>query len=130
MGNGVPNPVSISQLFAQGGLNMANFPMGIPGFGDGDSHMAGPMRRGGNRFNSRQSGPYDRQSKDARNQRWANSGRLTPPRGMNGRGGGNARFAEGGSATVGPQEAVRGRSLKSYEDLDAAGGGGTGELNY
>lgn len=30
----------------------------------------------------------------------------------------------------GPREAVAGRSLKSYEDLDAVGGGGGGELNY
>jgi hypothetical protein len=25
---------------------------------------------------------------------------------------------------------VQGRSIKSYEDLDAVGGGGSGELNY
>jgi hypothetical protein len=31
---------------------------------------------------------------------------------------------------VGPREAVQGRSLKSYEDLDAVAGGGSGELNY
>ena len=33
---------------------------------------------------------------------------------------------------MGPTEAVQGRSLKSYEDLDAAveKGGGTGELDY
>jgi hypothetical protein len=31
---------------------------------------------------------------------------------------------------VGPREAVQGRSLKSYEDLDAVAGGGNGELNY
>lgn len=29
-----------------------------------------------------------------------------------------------------PREAVQGRSLKSYEDLDAVGGAGGGELNY
>ena len=39
-------------------------------------------------------------------------------------------YPEGGAATVGPREAVQGRSIKSYEDLDAAGGAGTGELNY
>jgi len=31
---------------------------------------------------------------------------------------------------VGPSEAVAGRSLRSYEDLDADKGQGTGELNY
>lgn len=30
---------------------------------------------------------------------------------------------EGGAGAMGPQEAVQGRSLRSYEDLDAAGGG-------
>ena len=28
---------------------------------------------------------------------------------------------EGGAGAMGPQEAVQGRSLRSYEDLDAAG---------
>lgn len=31
---------------------------------------------------------------------------------------------------MGPREAVQGRSLKSYEDLDHVAGGGGGELNY
>lgn len=30
---------------------------------------------------------------------------------------------EGGAGAMGPQEAVQGRSLRSYEDLDAAGAG-------
>lgn len=37
---------------------------------------------------------------------------------------------EGGAATMGPNEAVQGRSLRSYEDLDADKGEGTTELNY
>ncbi|WPG97541.1 Hypothetical protein R9X50_00031800 [Acrodontium crateriforme] len=37
---------------------------------------------------------------------------------------------EGGAGAMGPREAVVGRSLRSYEDLDADTGGGTGELNY
>jgi hypothetical protein len=95
--------------------------------GDDDRH--GPNRRN-NRFNNnRAAGPYDRPPKDARNQRWNNNGRLTPPRGIAGRMGGNPRFTEGGAATVGPREAVQGRSLKSYEDLDAADGDNA-ELNY
>ncbi|EED13308.1 arsenite resistance protein Ars2, putative [Talaromyces stipitatus ATCC 10500] len=35
-----------------------------------------------------------------------------------------------GHQAMGPREAVQGRSLKSYEDLDAVGGSGSGELNY
>ena len=31
---------------------------------------------------------------------------------------------------MGPREAVQGRSIKSYEDLDAVGGGGGSELDY
>ncbi|KAI9885527.1 MAG: hypothetical protein M1823_002666 [Watsoniomyces obsoletus] len=46
-------------------------------------------------------------------------------------GGGSNRWGDGmGTAGVGPREAVQGRSIKSYEDLDAVGGGGGGELNY
>jgi hypothetical protein len=85
---------------------------------------AGPMRRGGHRFNNR-AGPYDRQSRDGRN-RAGNNGRLTPPRGAR-PGGGPLRYGEGGP---GPVQSVQGRSIKSYEDLDAVGGGGSGELNY
>jgi len=46
--------------------------------------------------------------------------------------GGGGRWGDGaaGGAAVGPREAVQGRSLKSYEDLDAVAGGGNGELNY
>ncbi|KKY19340.1 putative arsenite resistance protein [Diplodia seriata] len=42
---------------------------------------------------------------------------------------GQQGMANGYGAFVGPREAVQGRSLKSYEDLDAAGGS-VGELNY
>ncbi|CAO2656976.1 Nn.00g057790.m01.CDS01 [Neocucurbitaria sp. VM-36] len=85
---------------------------------------AGPMRRGGHRFNSR-AGPYDRQARDGRNRPNGGNGRLTPPP----RGGrpGPQRYGEGGP---GPVQSVQGRSIKSYEDLDAVGGGGSGELNY
>lgn len=38
--------------------------------------------------------------------------------------------AGGGAQAMGPKEAVQGRILKSYEDLDAVGGPGSGELNY
>lgn len=90
----------------------------------------GPIRRGG--MNNARPGPYDRAP---RNNRWAETGRLSPPGGR--RGGsmaasGGGRWGDGaaGGAAVGPREAVQGRSLKSYEDLDAVAGGGSGELNY
>ncbi|KAF2730166.1 hypothetical protein EJ04DRAFT_49742 [Polyplosphaeria fusca] len=123
------------------GFNLANLNMGIPGMQNGfgmpgmynpqmamydggfaqdDRHQAGPNRRGGHRFNNR-SGPYDRQGRDGRNNR-NGTGRLTPPpRGA------RPRFGDGGP---GPAVSTQGRSIKSYEDLDAVSGGGSGELNY
>ena len=93
-------------------------------------HQPGPIRRGGGRFQSARAGPYDR-----RQPRYGgNNGRLSPPRGgmqMGGIGRGGGKWGDGaGAQTVGPREAVQGRSLKSYEDLDAVAGGGSGELNY
>ncbi|KAH9873569.1 hypothetical protein IAQ61_004193 [Plenodomus lingam] len=85
---------------------------------------SGPMRRGGHRFNSR-AGPYDRQPRDGRPRPAGINGRLTPPRGGNRQG--PQRYGEGGP---GPVQSVQGRSIKSYEDLDAVGAGGSGELNY
>ena len=102
-----------------------------------ESHQPGPMRRGGGRFNttSRQ-GPYDRRLQ----QRYGANGRLTPPRSgigadrnvrvANGVGGAGKWGDGAGAQTVGPREAVQGRSLKSYEDLDAVGASAGGELNY
>lgn len=128
VGNGMPNPAALQAFFNPGGMNAGNW--APPGVGDDDRHQAGPMRRNGNRFNNRATGPYDRQQKDMRQMRWNNTGRLTPPRAGGRPGPGGPRFADGGAATVGPREAVQGRSLKSYEDLDAVGGSGNGELNY
>lgn len=42
----------------------------------------------------------------------------------------DAMVSGDGQQGVGPREAVQGRSIKSYEDLDAVGGPGGGELNY
>ncbi|KAL8966158.1 MAG: hypothetical protein Q9183_003496, partial [Haloplaca sp. 2 TL-2023] len=100
--------------------------------GDGMMHTGGPMRRGGGRFNQRQ-GPYDRRQNSGGGMRYGGgSGRLTPPRnGMPGgrmmmAGGGAGKWGDGaGAQTVGPREAVQGRQLKSYEDLDAVGGSGS-----
>ncbi|KAJ6134644.1 hypothetical protein N7523_000966 [Penicillium sp. IBT 18751x] len=128
------------------GLPGAPGPWGNNGMGDGRLHQPGAMRRGGHRHNNR-SGPYDRQ-------RFNSSGRLSPVRGGNMYGGGrlppgvvippghpaanmavpkpfpDAMDAGGGAQAMPPREAVQGRSLKSYEDLDAVTGSGSGELNY
>ncbi|ORY04026.1 hypothetical protein BCR34DRAFT_591374 [Clohesyomyces aquaticus] len=97
------------------------------GFGDDDRHQSGPMRRGGHRFNNR-SGPYDRQQRDGRNGRPnGGSGRLTPPpRGGRAGAGSNRYNGEGGPGNI---QSTQGRSIRSYEDLDAVSGGNT-ELNY
>lgn len=101
--------------------------------GGGDSRGSGPIRRRGGPYqNNTRTGPYDRRPE---NRRWAGeTGRLSPPSGRRGggMGGGGGRWGDGasGGAAVGPREAVQGRSLKSYEDLDAVAGGGSGELNY
>lgn len=121
------------------------------GMGGGDDrHHPGPVRRGNQRNHQHRTGPYDRRGRDMRFNNnsggpGGGGGRLTPPRGGGaggGRGGntnaggggaGGNKWGDanvGGNAAVGPREAVQGRSLKSYEDLDAVGGAGGGELNY
>ncbi|KAJ5118027.1 hypothetical protein N7526_011050 [Penicillium atrosanguineum] len=130
------------------GLPGAPGPWGSNGMGDGRLHQPGAMRRGGHRHNNR-SGPYDRH-------RFNGGGRLSPVRGANMYGAGgrlpppgmaippghpaanmavpkpfpDAMDAGGGAQAMPPREAVQGRSLKSYEDLDAVTGSASGELNY
>lgn len=107
----------------------------IPGIWQGNGDRgAGPIRRGGRQYqNNVRPGPYDRRPRDPRFV-GQESGRLSPPPGSRRGGmvGGGGRWGDGaaGGAAVGPREAVQGRSLKSYEDLDAVAGGGAGELNY
>ncbi|KAL8712209.1 MAG: hypothetical protein Q9225_006982 [Loekoesia sp. 1 TL-2023] len=137
---GFPPQTALTNPFQNFGNHTVTAPNGwmpgmpIPGE-DGNMHQAGPMRRGGGHFNQRR-GPYDRRQNQNQNPRYGGvGGRLTPPRnGMPGRammGGGAGKWGDGaGAQTVGPREAVQGRQLKSYEDLDAVGGGGGGELNY
>ena len=103
-------------------------------------HQPGVVRRGQNRHNNR-SGPYDRR-------RYNGNGRLSPVR-MSNMYGAGGRLPPGGMAVppghpaanmvaanpfadsaIPPREAVQGRSLKNYEDLDAVEGSGSGELNY
>ncbi|KAL4996741.1 hypothetical protein BDV10DRAFT_171390 [Aspergillus recurvatus] len=125
------------------------------GMAGGELHQPGVMRRGGNRYNNNRSGPYDRRGNRHGTQ---GVGRMSPGRGMLNMGSGGrlpaaagvpyippghpaAAFAGSGGfpdamgsapsqQAMGPREAVQGRSLKSYEDLDAVGGAGSGELNY
>jgi hypothetical protein len=118
-GNGMQNGFGLQGLF-----NPAIAGTWEAGYG-GDGHQAGPMRRGGSRFNSR-TGPYDRRPGDRRNPRTGENGRLSPPS-RGGRPGGGARYGEGGP---GPMQSTQGRSIKSYEDLDAVNNGGNSELNY
>jgi len=101
--------------------------------GDERGGPAGPIRRGGalggggGRFQNR-SGPYDRRGG---NPRYGGGDSGGPLGGGRGRPGPANRWGDGaGGAAVGPREAVQGRTLKSYEDLDQVSGGGGGELNY
>ncbi|CAI7653758.1 hypothetical protein PCG10_010455 [Penicillium crustosum] len=154
---GTPRGFSLASLpYAPNG-NMPTFPpSGMPGMmgahaggwngnamgHDGGLHQPGPMRRGQNRNN--RPGPYDRR-------RFNGNGRLSPPRGMPGMYGGGRLPPPGVNVPAGhpaamaaansfpdsssggpmaPREAVQGRSLKSYEDLDAVDASGSGELQY
>ncbi|KAI0107480.1 hypothetical protein GGR51DRAFT_548366 [Nemania sp. FL0031] len=117
---GFPNMPGMP-LFAGNTMQAAGWNAG------GDDRGTGPIRRNGPggapRFNNR-TGPYDRRPQQGRwNQDGSGAGR--------GRGG-PGRWGDGasGGAAVGPREAVQGRSLKSYEDLDHSPGVGGGELNY
>ena len=152
---GTPRGFTLANM-PYGGPNgsMPTFPSaGMPGMmhgwngnvmgHDGGLHQPGPMRRGQNRNN--RAGPYDRR-------RFNGNGRLSPPRGMPGMYGGGRLPPSGVSVPAGhpaasmaaanpfpdssgggpmaPREAVQGRSLKSYEDLDAVDASGSGELQY
>ncbi|CAG8025185.1 unnamed protein product [Penicillium olsonii] len=149
--SGTPRGFSLSSMpygpngamphFPPGGMPMMGGHPGWNGIGQDGMHQPGPMRRGQNR--NHRPGPYDRR-------RFNGNGRLSPPRGMPGMYGrvppvnvpaghpaagmvaANPFPDSAGSngAPMPPREAVQGRSLKSYEDLDAVDGAGGGELNY
>ncbi|PBP21600.1 arsenite resistance protein Ars2 [Diplocarpon rosae] len=115
-------PPGFSSFFPNG-----NMPAGS--WNNVSDGRGGPIRRGGRPYQTNaRAGPYDRRP----NQRFGdNSGRLSPPPGSR-RGGmvGGGRWGDGAAGVVGPREAVQGRSIKSYEDLDAVAGAAGGELNY
>ncbi|CAM1507076.1 Fc.00g067170.m01.CDS01 [Cosmosporella sp. VM-42] len=129
---GTPRGFNLSNFTMNGMMGMPGFPMPPGGFPPmfpgmqaggwnpmGDDRSGGPVRRGGMSGGRGQfrSGPYDRR------------GGSRYDGGRNRVGG--SRWGDGaGGAAGGPREAVQGRSLKSYEDLDQVSGGGGGELNY
>jgi hypothetical protein len=79
-------------------------------------NYGGGMNGGGGAGGYRTQGPYQR---DPRRGRMPSMSGGRPVMGM----------MEGGVGAMGPNEAVAGRSLRSYEDLDADKGETT-ELNY
>ncbi|KAJ6186620.1 hypothetical protein N7519_007921 [Penicillium mononematosum] len=134
---GTPRGFTLASMPYGPSANMPTFPSGgMPGMmhgwsgnvmgHDGGLHQPGPMRRGQNRNN--RPGPYDRMY---------GGGRLPPP-GVSVPAGHPAAsmaaanpFPDSSSGgPMAPREAVQGRSLKSYEDLDAVDASGSGELQY
>jgi uncharacterized C2H2 Zn-finger protein len=168
-GGGVGPPfMSAAGMGPPGYMGSAAMQLGIDNMSG--MHNPGVMRKGGNRFNQR-SGPYDRRGGGgggggARNGYMGGGGggggstgfggagtlpgpgssvmRILPGAGMGfvaqGGGGGGGKWGDGAGGGM-PREAVQGRSIKSYEDLDAqpsqggagmgaAGGNGGAELDY
>ncbi|KAI5466787.1 hypothetical protein BGZ63DRAFT_398420 [Mariannaea sp. PMI_226] len=130
---GTPRGFNLQNFSMNGMMGMPGFPMAPGAFPTmfagmqaggwnpmNEDRSGGPIRRGGMSGGGRgqfRSGPYDRRGGN----RWEN--------GRNRMGG--SRWGDGaGAAAGGPREAVQGRSLKSYEDLDQVSGSGGGELNY
>nr|POF12955.1 zinc finger protein [Quercus suber] len=137
---GTPRGFQLNQQFGMGfpmpagmvgSTGQFNGAMSIPGFNAtaGMSGGVGPLRSNGRSYGilagnlagARMPGPYSRDNGRAR----------APSMSM----GGSRNFAgtvayEGGTAAMGPREAVQGRSLRSYEDLDAQQSDAVGELNY
>ncbi|KAL2685205.1 hypothetical protein Neosp_006301 [[Neocosmospora] mangrovei] len=129
---GTPRGFNLQNFAMNGMMGMPGFPMPPGGFTPmfanmqsggwnpmGDDRSGGPIRRGGMGGGRGQyrSGPYDRRGG---NRYEGGRNRM-----------GGSRWGDGaGGAAGGPREAVQGRSLKSYEDLDQVSGGGGGELNY
>ncbi|KUI56567.1 hypothetical protein VP1G_03954 [Cytospora mali] len=126
---GFPPMPNFQQMFAGAMGSPANWNQSSGGEERGGG---GPMRRGGafngggRGYNNNRSNPYDR---PGRNPRFEGGVGGMVGGGRQSRGG---RWGDGagGGAAVGPREAIQGRTLKSYEDLDQVSGGGGGELNY
>ncbi|KAK2735263.1 hypothetical protein FQN57_001207 [Myotisia sp. PD_48] len=147
-GGGMPG-VAGSAPGYPGMLNNGNWP-GVNAADPSSLHTPGVIRRGGGRYAHR-TGPYDRRGgrhggppMNARSMFGAPGGRMPNggsgvyipaghPAALAAVNVSGARWGDGagsGVQAMGPKEAVQGRSLKSYEDLDAMDGQGNGELNY
>lgn len=132
---GTPRGFNLQNFSMNGMMGMPGFPMPPGGFPPmfagmqaagwnpmGDDRSGRAIRRGGmiGGRGQHRPGPYDRRGGN----RWDGGAG-----GRNRMGG--SRWGDGaGGAAGGPREAVQGRSLKSYEDLDQVSGAGGGELNY
>jgi len=111
--------------FMAGMPNMAN----NPDANGTNGHSTGPIRRGGGRFNNRQ-GPYDKNNRN--NRGYGNMTGMVGTGRMGfiaqGGGGSGGRWGDGQGPSlnaIGPKEAVQGRAIRSYEDLDAQPSGGS-----
>ena len=136
--NGTPRGFNLQNMMSFG-QNMVNATMGVgfvpgmpPDAANGASdHTTGPVRRGGGRFNNRQ-GPYDKNNRRG----FGNMPNMMGPRGnlgfiAQGGGGSGGRWGDGAGQpmnTIGPKEAVQGRAIRSYDDLDAQPTGGNNGL--
>jgi hypothetical protein len=128
-GNGMLSMQNMAAPFI-GGMPGVSVPAGLEGGSQG-----GPVRRGGGaRFNNRPT-PYDRNGRNT-NRGFGNMSNMmrTGMPGMNmgyiaqGGGGGGGKWGDGAGGAmnaIGPREAVQGRSIRSYEDLDAVPAGGS-----
>lgn len=142
MGAGMPQPMGggpgMPGMWTPTGQAVpmpAGWGQGMPAYAAG----AGPMRNmgrnampvGGAGMNgfggARMPGPYARM--DGRGRMPSMSGARPGMGGGPMMGMGMGRM-EGGAGAMGPVESVQGRQMRSYEDLDADKGEGTGELNY
>lgn len=132
LNNGTPRGFSLQNMISFG-QNMANTQLGfVPGMQGADGangangHSTGPVRRGGGRFNNRQN-PYDKNNRRGYGNMsgMMNQGRM----GFIAQGGGGSggRWGDGAGPPmnmIGPKEAVQGRAIRSYDDLDAQPAGG------
>lgn len=134
--NGTPRGFNLQNMMSFN-QNMATLGfIGVPGdSGAANGHSTGPIRRGGGRFNNRQ-GPYDRNNRN--NRGMGNVGNMAAQGRMGfiaqGGGGSGGRWGDGAGPPmnmIGPKEAVQGRAIRSYDDLDAppAGGAAGGDRN-
>ncbi|RMZ77997.1 hypothetical protein DV737_g4077, partial [Chaetothyriales sp. CBS 132003] len=133
------NPMNMMAFNQNAMMNMASMG-GLPGVtlagtdgANGTHHSGGPVRRGGGRFGNR-SGPYDRSSRNSQ-RGFNNMAGMVRMAGVNpgfiaqGGGGAGGKWGDGGAnrqEAMGPEEAIQGRSIKRYDDLDAQPTGGSG----